>query len=407
MRQSILYDCFMTSMAGKAKVLPVRNRRDRKDFFQLPFVLYRNDTHWIPPVGDSIERELDPARNPYFAHSEREMFVARRGEAAVGRIVAVENYAYNERHRQRIAFFSHFECEDDPAAGTALFDAVRAWAKARNLEAIRGPLAPGLHGPCGILLEGHELPPPILTPWNPPYYRRLLEAAGLQKTKDSLAYRFTRESAANANLMRLDRLRGAAARRLSGLRLRALDAAGFTRDAAAIWALFEETRRDNRGTVPMSEAEIRHAIATFRNIADPRLVIMAEADCGPVGYVAALPDSGPALRRIRGRLWPFGWLTLALEQRRAAGMRVFGLGVLPRFRGSGVTAALLAEILRRGLDAGYSWAEASWIVEDNLPPRRLIEKTMKTQACRKYGEYEEVFSSSRYGARCRRSESAA
>lgn len=375
-------------------VLAVRSDRDRRDFVRLPFVLYRNDRHWIPPLAGSIERELDPERNPFFAHAERELFVVKCGDAVIGRIVAVENRTHNERHRERVAFFSHFECEDDPVAAAALFNAVRVWGQARKLEAIRGPLAPGLHGTCGILLEGFDLPPPMLTPWNPPYYPRLLEIAGLRKTMDSLAYHFTRESAANANLERLERLGSAAARRLGGLQLHALSAAATTSEAAAVWALVEETRRDTRGAVPMSEAEVRSAIATFREIADPRLVIVAVAESGPVGYVAALPDLGPALRRIHGRLWPFGWLALSRERRRVAGMRVFGLGVLSPFRRSGVVAALLAAIIRRGMDAGYAWAEASWVVEDNLPSRRLIEKAMKTQACRKYREYEQVFGGS-------------
>ena len=44
---------------------------------------------------------------------------------------------------------------------------------------------------CGLLIEGYEIPPMILQPWHPPYYRELLEAQGSRKRMDLLMWGWT------------------------------------------------------------------------------------------------------------------------------------------------------------------------------------------------------------------------
>ena len=39
-----------------------------------------------------------------------------------------------------------------------------------------GPASFAMNDESGVLIEGYELRPMILQPWNPPYYAELLEA---------------------------------------------------------------------------------------------------------------------------------------------------------------------------------------------------------------------------------------
>ena len=40
----------------------------------------------------------------------------------------------------------------------------------------------------GVLIEGFELRPMIVQPWNPPYYQQRMEQAGMTKAMDLLMW---------------------------------------------------------------------------------------------------------------------------------------------------------------------------------------------------------------------------
>ncbi len=52
----------------------------------------------------------------------------------------------------------------------ALLDAAAAWLGERGKERMVGPASFAMNDESGILIEGFDLRPMILQPWNPPYY---------------------------------------------------------------------------------------------------------------------------------------------------------------------------------------------------------------------------------------------
>ena len=81
-------------------------------------------------------------------------------------------------------------------------------------------------------------------------------------------------------------------------------------------------------------------------LADPKLVKLVMKDDKAVGFLLAYPDISAALQKTRGRLFPFGWLTLLLELRRTDWININGAGLLPEYRGSGGTAILYSEMFK-------------------------------------------------------------
>jgi hypothetical protein len=69
-------------------ITPVASAADRKAFVELLFDLYRDDPNWIPPLKSDALELIDPRKNPWFAHGEAELFLARRVGKVVGRISA-------------------------------------------------------------------------------------------------------------------------------------------------------------------------------------------------------------------------------------------------------------------------------------------------------------------------------
>lgn len=75
-------------------------------FVSLPFRLYRNNPHWVPPVLLDQELQLNRAKYPFFEHSDADFFIAVRDGQDVGRIAVMENRPFNSYHATRQAHFT-------------------------------------------------------------------------------------------------------------------------------------------------------------------------------------------------------------------------------------------------------------------------------------------------------------
>ena len=70
------------------EIVPVRGRKDRRAFVDVPFRLYRDDPNWVPPLKGEALGLITPEKNGWFSHAKAQLFLARRGGAFVGRISA-------------------------------------------------------------------------------------------------------------------------------------------------------------------------------------------------------------------------------------------------------------------------------------------------------------------------------
>src|SRR5947209_2776885 len=166
------------------EVRPVASKRELKAFMRLPWRLYRNEPHWVPPLLMDLRRRLDRKRNPFFKHAEAEYFLAWRDGRPVGRVTAQVDRNFNEFQGNRWGLFGFFECERDPEVAQALIDAAVAWLRERGCDRMVGPMDFTTNDECGLLVEGYERRPMVLQGWHHPYYPPLLEGYGLTKAMD-------------------------------------------------------------------------------------------------------------------------------------------------------------------------------------------------------------------------------
>ncbi len=108
------------------KIQAVQSRREKKQFFQLPWQLYRNDPNWIPPLRQNQLELLNYKHHPFYEQNEIQTFLALRDGQPVGRVAAIVNNAHNQQYGERRGFFGFFECIDDQEVCDGLFGAVRA-----------------------------------------------------------------------------------------------------------------------------------------------------------------------------------------------------------------------------------------------------------------------------------------
>jgi hypothetical protein len=309
-------------------------------------------------VADALD-----TRTPFYQSAERELFLALRGGRPVGRIAAIENRRHNEFHQDRVGFFGFFECTEDEEAAGALLGSAAAWLGERGLTAMRGPMNPSTNQECGMLVENFGEPVAFMTAWNPAYYPRLMEAQGLAKVKDLLAFWLPAQG-----FELPDRYRRVAerVRERSSLQFRLFDRSRFDEEAERVWTIYNDAWERNWGFIPMTRAEFDHSAAMLKHLLLEEFAYFMEIDGEPAAFAWALPDYNQTLARIKsGRLFPFGLPLLLRDRTRLRRGRMLLLGVRERYRSKSIYFLFMTEFLRRGRGYGAEGAEASWILEDN------------------------------------------
>ncbi len=366
-------------MSGREKeqvdVKPLRTSGDRRRFVEFPYQLYRADAHWIAPLRMAQKDVLNTKRHPFYKTSDAEMFLARRDDRVVGRIMAILNRAHNDFHNERTGFFGFFEVENDKQAASALLAAARDWVRSRGAEVIRGPVNPSTNYECALLVEGFDLDPMVMMTYNPAYYVELLESCGMKKAMDLYAYDIGVDYFNHSDKLQrvAERLRNK-----SNIRVRTVNMKDFKKEVGIIREVYNDAWSRNWGFVPMSEEEFNHLAKDLKQIVDPRVVLIAEQDgdgSAPraVGFLLAVPDINFALKRINGRLLPFGLLKLLWHSRKISSIRVITMGGIREFQNLGMGSIFLDEIYRRGPAAGFPTGEMSWVLENNVMMNRAAD----------------------------------
>jgi GNAT superfamily N-acetyltransferase len=344
----------------RPEITPVAGRPDLEAFVALPYQLHRRDPGWTPMLRRDVRVQLDPARNPFFDHAERQLFLARRGGQVVGRIAAIQDRLHEVTHADGAGFFGFFESADDAGVAGALFDAAAGWLRARGRGTLRGPLNPSINDEAGLLVDGFDTPSVLMMPHNPRFYPALVEGAGFRKAKDLLAFQNTHTTLPERLVAATDIVR-----RRYGVSCRRIEMGRFPDEIAVVKRLFNAGWEGNWSAVPLTDREVDHLACKLKPLVVPQLVAFAERGGEPIGFVAAIPDLNVALRaNPSGRVFP-GILRVLWASRRLTRLRVMLLGVLPEWRGRGVDAVLYRHIWEKGRARGYDWAEAGWVLEDN------------------------------------------
>jgi len=342
------------------KVVRAATPRVVDAFVELPYAMYARDPHWVPPLRRDERRRLDSRRNAFFEHAAIELWVAFAGSEPCGRIAAIEDRAYNDFHRERMAWFGFFEASDASTA-RALLGVAEDWARARGYPAMRGPVNPSLNESAGLLVQGFDDDPCLLMPYNPPEYPGFIEGAGYTKVKDLLAWTMDLSVPLGARIERL----AARLRRRGDVRVRRVDMKKFDRDLAAMNAIYRSAWEHNWGFVPPTDAEMKQLATDLKPVIDPDLVLFAEIDERPIACGVCIPDLNQVLKRMNGRLLPFGLWHFLKRRSIINRTRVALLGVVAECRHMGIYPQLIYELHRNALANGYTTAELSWTLEEN------------------------------------------
>lgn len=353
-------------------VTPVSTRQDRKEFLQLAWDLYQDDPNWVPPLLDNIKQMLGWKKHPFHEIADVECFLTRKDGKVVGRIAAIHNREHNREYKEERGFFGFFECIDDQDVANALFDAASDWCRQRKLTALRGPANPSMNYECGLLIDGFDSMPVFMMTYNRPYFEKLVDTYGFSKAHDLLAY-----LGDVGQLPDVEHKLGPIieqAKERSGATIRPMNRARFKQDVDIFLEMYNRACGEMWGFVPLTRGEVHALGATLKWLLVPDLALIAEADGKTVGVVIGLPDFNPAIKKIGGRLFPFGLFKLLAAKKKIDLFRVVSIDVVPEFQRWGLGLVLMNGLVPKALELGVSRAEFSWVSEDNSLARMGLEK---------------------------------
>ena len=364
----------MATGNSNIEVRPVNSRGDQKAFMRFPFDLYAGDPHWVPAL-QMTERELLNFRpHPFYQHANSaiQCFLAIQSGKVVGRIAAIVDGHHNEFHKEERGMFGFFESIDDSAVAAALFDQAKAWFATKNISQLRGPANPSQNHTWGLLVDGYDSKPKFMMTYNKQYYEKLILENGFQQSQDM--YAFTGHIGMLESLdPKLQFVVDEAKRRFK-VTTRPIDKKNFTADVENFLRIYNAALPGQWGFTPMTEAEMKDTAKGLKMLLVPELTTMAEIDGEAVACVFGLLDYNPIIKKINGKLFPFGFLSLLRSKRNIRDIRLVSTNVIPKYQRWGLGLVLLERLVPNVKAWGIETAEFSWVLESNKLSRGSLER---------------------------------
>ena len=368
------------------EIRPVRSHSDRREFVELPFRLHATGTPWIPPLRIERRLFLSPRFNAFFKHGQAELFLARREGRVVGRISAQIDRDFNTFHDNAWGMFGFLELEEDPEAIRALLDAAAGWLRLRGRDLMVGPMDFSMNDESGVMIEGFEREPLVRQPWQPPYYQRLCEEAGLEKAMDLFMWELRISD--RDKILPIIRKLSDELEPKHGITIRKMSRRHLRRELDAFAEIYNEAWSTNWGFVPYTKEDLDAYAQELQLVFDRDWFMVAENAGGEtVGVAITIPDINEVLKLMRGRVLPFGWWHYLRRHRIVDRCRIGFLGVKPAYQHTGVAAGLYMEHFAMAEATRIKWGEAGWVLETNKGLNRGME-ALGAHICRKYRMYE-------------------
>lgn len=323
--------------------------------------VYRDNPAWHAPPSFLDHDRFDPSLGFWKKHRRVTLVVkSTRGDP-----LATGTFFWPEED-PRTGRFGAFECVDDEAIAHCLLEAGERALRNAGCEKLHGPVYFSMHDEVGCLTRGFEFTASIMMPFNPPYYPRFFEAAGLEECRSFCTYRYDLEE--SLDLVTQTPSQG------EGYRVRSFDTDRLEEETASLLEIYNAAFAGNWGFTPLSLRGCRAMVDQFLLVGDPVLIRIAEFQQRVIGFLLCLPDINEYFHSVRW--WP-DWtkkllLVQAIMRRKMFNCRVVTLAVHPDFQGKGVSKRLVTSIAEEGKRAGYGNAELSYVDQDNVQMHGLM-----------------------------------
>ena len=380
--------------AAQIVIEPVSSKKGRQEFVDVGRRFAAATPHSVPQLRSEQLELIDPGKNPFFGHADVQLFIARRGGEAVGRISAsIDHIALDMPPEQGfgpgVGNFGYFDADDEEVAKT-LLAAAEGWLRSKGMTRALGPISMSIWEEPGLLVKGHDHSPMIMMGHHPAHYQGWIEGNGYRLAKKLLTYDLDVSHDFPPLIQRIVK----SGQRNERITIRGVDKSRYEEEVGTALHILNDAWSGNWGFVPFTEDEIAYAAKKLKPIIHPELVMLAELEGRPVAFMITLPDVNEVLARIDGKLFPLGWVQMLRWLRKPVGkhMRVPLMGVLKELHNSRLASQLafmmISAIREKAAETfGTKRGEIGWILDDNqgmIAIADAIESTIN----REYNIYE-------------------
>ena len=366
------------------RIEEVKNRKDLKRFVFFPEKLYKHNPYWVPPLWMDEIKSYSQDHNPILSNSDFILLLAYDGDTVIGRNLVYVDHKFNQYYHSRTGLFGAFECIKDINVTKALMSKSEEWLKAKGMNVVRGPIHP-IAESWGFLCKGFCSSPVFMAPYNFAYYNDFIIKLGYNKAKDLLAY----EADAQEGYQIPDRFKTFGKNLLAekhNISMRRINKKKLLSEAVSIWEITNIALKDNWGYVPVDRGVLEDMIKKLKQVLDVDAIWFVEDAGRPVGFALGFPDPNIVFKRIGGKMFPFGFIKVLTEAKRARRYRLIDLAVLPEYQNMGLDALLYLHLFNALSPKGVK-LEVNYILEDNAKIRNALDK-LNLRLVKTYRVYE-------------------
>lgn len=351
----------------------VKSLKDLRRFARFPNVLYRKEKYYVPQLVGADMDTLSPGKNKAFEVCEGKYWLAldERGKT-VGRIAGIINHRYNDKVKKKFCRFGWIDFIDSQEVVDRLFDTVEAYAREKGMEIVEGPTGFLEFDVAGVLVDGFDKIPTAYGKYNAPYYEPLIMARGYSKAEDYVEYLVNvpqdDEKYARAAKLIAERygLREAPIRR--GRK----DAEPYLE---GVYHVLNEAYSGIHGYSELTPAQWEDLKRQFISRLNFDYVsIILDKDDNVAAFGVCLPSLSKAIQKVKGHLFPFGFMELlrALRHNDTADALLIAVG--DKYKEKGVTAMIMDKMLRGFKKHGIKYLESTRELERNISVQNLWNK---------------------------------
>jgi len=325
-------------------VKKVINKSDFQDFVMFPSKLYKNSKYWVSPIINEELEMMDKEKNPVFKNADAEYYLAIKNDVIVGRIAAIVNWVEVKEQKKNKVRFGWYDVIDDIEVSRKLLDEVIQFGKERKLSFIEGPVGFSNMDKAGLLTHGFDELNTMITWYHNSYQKDHLEKLEMKKLAEWVEYKIQIYSEKDAP----EKVKKFSDLIMKRYKLKALNFKK-TKDILPyideMFDLLNKTYNTLQTFVPIQQYQIDHYKERYLRYIHPEFIkSVADKDGNLIAFAITMPSFSRALKKMNGKLFPFGFLRILKAQNFNDRASLYLIGVHPDYQNKGVTAILFNDL---------------------------------------------------------------
>jgi len=318
--------------------------QDYRDFVNFPFKLYKNSKYWVSPIVAEELEMMDKKKNPVFKNAEAEYYLAISNNEIVGRIAAIVNWVEVKEQNKNKVRFGWYDVVDDVEVSRKLLEEVISFGKKRDLSYVEGPVGFSNMDKAGLLTYGYDELNTMITWYHHPYQKEHLKQLKFKKQAEWVEYKIQIYSEKEAP-EKVKKFSDLIMRRYSLKPLNFNSTNQIVPYIDEMFDLLNNTYNNLQTFVPIQKYQVEHYKERYLRYIHPDFIkSVVDKDGKLIAFAITMPSFSRALKKINGKLFPFGFIRILIAQKFNSRASLYLIGVHPEYQNKGVTAILFNDL---------------------------------------------------------------